>query len=206
MFRSSGTVSEQKSKTVSMSWMGDTENEVEDWLSRSAIGKLKEFSSLIQVNKNLEDRGINFSSSYMGGKNVVWTFESCYDRVGFINNGFLWRNCFASMIEWKESWSNSTKLKWIDIYGVPLICWCKDFFKKVGGLVGETMWIEEETLNKKRLDKGRILILAPFDKTIPSEILVKAGHGAFPIRLEESSMPVSSEWLSQTLYAILVDL
>ncbi|KAK0596822.1 hypothetical protein LWI29_019359 [Acer saccharum] len=34
---------------------------------------------------------------------------------------------------------------------------------------------------------------------IPSEILVKTGNGLFPIRIEESSSSVSSEWLSKTL-------
>ncbi|KAK1591760.1 hypothetical protein Q3G72_013164 [Acer saccharum] len=69
-----------------MSWTGDSEIELEDWLSCNAIGKLKDFTSVFQVNKNLEDKGLGFSSSYMGGKNVVWTFDSTYDRDGFINN------------------------------------------------------------------------------------------------------------------------
>ncbi|KAI9160762.1 hypothetical protein LWI28_011263 [Acer negundo] len=103
------------------------------------------------------------------------------------------------MHEWKESWLTLTKLKWLEVYGVPPTCWCKAFFKKISGLVGETMWVDEETLNKTRLDIGRILILAPLDKIIPSEVLVKTGQRAFPIRVEESTLPVSSEWLSNTL-------
>ncbi|KAK1584212.1 hypothetical protein Q3G72_030839 [Acer saccharum] len=38
-----------------------------------------------------------------------------------------------------------------------------------------------------------------FAEIIPSEILVKTGNGLFPIRIEESSSSVSSEWLSKTL-------
>jgi hypothetical protein len=69
----------------------------------------------------------------------------------------------------------------------------------LGGLIGETIWIEEETVNKSRLDKERILILVTMDKVIPSEIQVKFGNGSFPVRVEESSIPISNEWLTLTL-------
>ncbi|KAK4858327.1 hypothetical protein QYF36_014648 [Acer negundo] len=61
-------ISEQRGWTgeILRSEAGDKESEVEEWLSRSAIGKLKEFASVDQVNRNLEDKGIEFSSSYMG--------------------------------------------------------------------------------------------------------------------------------------------
>ncbi|KAK1581158.1 hypothetical protein Q3G72_003675 [Acer saccharum] len=162
-------------------------------------GKLKVFDCFDQVNRNLEDRGIEFSSSYMGGNYIAWTFGSNYDRDGFINNGFLWRNCFSSMMEWKEGWMNDSKLIWVDIYGVPLSCWCKSFFNSLGGIIGVTMWIEEETVYKSRLDRGRILLLLALDKVVPPEILVKSGNRDFRVRLEESSIPVSSDWLSRRL-------
>ncbi|KAK1584691.1 hypothetical protein Q3G72_035284 [Acer saccharum] len=111
--------------TQSLYWKGDKETEVEDWLSCIAIGKLKVFDCIDHVNRNLEVRGIDFSSSYMGGNYIAWTFGSNYDRDGFIDNGFLWRNCFSSMMEWKENWANDSKLIWVDIYGVPLSCWYK---------------------------------------------------------------------------------
>ncbi|KAK4847020.1 hypothetical protein QYF36_024408 [Acer negundo] len=134
---------------------------LQKWLGRTR--KLKDFTNVFQVNKQLEERGIEFSSTYLGGKDIVWTFESSYDRDGFINNGFLWRNCFISMHEWRESWLNTIKLKWIEVYRVPLLCWCKAFFKKLGGL------------------------------------MVKSRQWTFPIRLEESTLPIFNEWLQQTL-------
>jgi hypothetical protein len=94
-----GGEGDRNRKALSMAWVRDKEIEVEDWLSRSAIRKLKEFGSIDQVSRNLEVRGVEFSFSYMGGKCIVWTFGSTYDRVGFINNGFFWRNCFSTMME-----------------------------------------------------------------------------------------------------------
>ncbi|KAK1583655.1 hypothetical protein Q3G72_025894 [Acer saccharum] len=194
-----GRTDVQIRRTHRLNWSGDKEIEVEDWLSCIAIGKLKVFDCFDQVNRNLEDRGIEFTSSYMGGNFIAWTFGSNYDRDGFINNGFLWRNCFSSMMEWKEGWMNDSKLIWVDIYGVPLSCWCKSFFTSLGGIVGVTMWIDEETVHKSRLDRGRILLLLALDKVVPPEILVKSGNRDFRVRLEESLIPVSSDWLSRRL-------
>ncbi|KAK3229124.1 hypothetical protein Dsin_001005 [Dipteronia sinensis] len=43
----------------------------EDWLSRSALGVLNEFSNVGQVNQKLEARGFVFSSSFLGEKSIV---------------------------------------------------------------------------------------------------------------------------------------
>ncbi|KAK4849070.1 hypothetical protein QYF36_020487 [Acer negundo] len=108
-----GPEGEQNRSSLILSWAGDKEVEVEDWLSRAAIGKLKEFDSIDQL----------------------------------------------------------------------------------GGLIGETMCIEDKTTYKTKLGKGIILILASPDKVIPSEIQVKIDNDSITVRLEESQTPVSSEWL-----------
>ncbi|KAK1586245.1 hypothetical protein Q3G72_000507 [Acer saccharum] len=61
------------------------------------------------------------------------------------------------------------------------------------------MWVEEVTVKTICLEKGRILILAPADKKIFEVVQVKVDYRVFPVRLEESSMQVSSEWLIQIL-------
>ncbi|KAI9180719.1 hypothetical protein LWI28_007512 [Acer negundo] len=43
-----GPEGEQNRSSLILSWAGDKEVEVEDWLSRAAIGKLKEFDSIDQ--------------------------------------------------------------------------------------------------------------------------------------------------------------
>ena len=63
---------QEKSSRV-MSW--SRSNETEDWLSRSVVGELKTFSNVDSVNQKLEARGFVFSSSFLGGKRIVWTFE-----------------------------------------------------------------------------------------------------------------------------------
>ncbi|KAK1568644.1 hypothetical protein Q3G72_027057 [Acer saccharum] len=180
-----------------MSWFGS--NKEEEWLMRSAVGELKEFYNLELVTKMLESRGFIFSSVYLGGKSIMWTFEMICERDGVIMNGLFWRECFSSMSGWKHSTSGLLRLKWVDVYGVPMDCWCHDFFRKLGGQVGETVWVEEDTRRRARLDKGRIMILAPMDSTISSVSKVKGKQGIFTVRMEEDPAQVSMDWVNQFL-------
>ncbi|KAK1591628.1 hypothetical protein Q3G72_010629 [Acer saccharum] len=88
---------------------------------------------------------------------------------------------------------------WIEVYGVPSDCWCKDFFKKLGGQVGELVCVDDDTDSRTRLDKARILILAPLDSKIPSEVTVKGGFREFKVRLKEDPQQVSIEWVNHFL-------
>ncbi|KAI9165470.1 hypothetical protein LWI28_014766 [Acer negundo] len=74
-----------------MTWKGTYE--VEEWLSRSVVGALKKFGSVEDVNQKLDDRGFVFSSTFLGGHNIVWTFQSQCEKDGFINNRLLWKEC-----------------------------------------------------------------------------------------------------------------
>ncbi|KAK3231824.1 hypothetical protein Dsin_003705 [Dipteronia sinensis] len=143
----------QHSFTKSMFWYRSSEDEA--WLSKSAIGWLKDFGSFEPVNMKLESRGCAFSTAYLGGKGTVWTFDSEWDRDGFINNEFLWRDYFVSMSNWNEEFALSTSLKWIDVYGVPLNCWSISFFKELGNHVGELVWIDEDTRSRCRASNKR---------------------------------------------------
>ncbi|KAK4855850.1 hypothetical protein QYF36_011657 [Acer negundo] len=89
-----------------------------------------------------------------------------------------------------------SRLIWVDVYGVLIDYWCKDFFKRLRGQLGETVWVNEDIIRKTIIDIGRILILVPFDEKISSEINVKGIHGVFSVRLEEATLQVSTDWLN----------
>ncbi|KAK1583363.1 hypothetical protein Q3G72_023028 [Acer saccharum] len=183
-------------RSITMSWTGTYE--VEEWLSRSAVGTLKNFGSVEDVNQKLDDRGFVFSSTFLGGNNIVWTFQSQCERDGFINNRFLWKERFFSMKVWSEQSQVQAlkKMSWVEVYGVPLNCWCKDFFHKVGDLMGEVLWIDKDTEFKRRLDVGKVLVLKQLGQVLESEVAVKDGSHVFPVKLVECPTTVSEEWIS----------
>ena len=105
------------------------------------------------------------------------------------------------MEAWKEQARipSLEKIRWVDIHGVPLSCWCNSFFKKLGGKVGEVIWIEEDTESKIRFDLGRILVIAPVDSNVSCEVKVNIGNHLFPVKLVEHQAPVTDRWVNKVL-------
>ncbi|TXG68977.1 hypothetical protein EZV62_003912 [Acer yangbiense] len=187
------------SREMVISWDGGYEEE--EWLAKSAVGVLKKFGSLEVVNQKLMDRGYTVSSTYIGGKHILWSFESSFDRDGFVSNSFFWRECFSSMKAWSKQPKipSMDKIRWIEAYGVPLNYWSNTFFQKLGGKVGEVVWIEDTTEFKKRMDCGRFMVLAPLEAQFPCEIQVKMGKSSFPVKLVEQQGSVTAEWIHEVL-------
>ncbi|KAK1584135.1 hypothetical protein Q3G72_030116 [Acer saccharum] len=197
--RAANPIKVEANRGMVMSWYGSDEEE--EWLAKSAVGALKEFGSLDAVNQKLEDRGFIFSSTYIGGKHVLWSFESSFERDGFVSNSFFRRESFSSM----KSWSDQTnipsldKIRWIEAYGVPLNCWSKAFFQKLGGIVGEVVWIEDKTELKQRLDCGRFMVLAPLEAQVSCEVQVNIGKKSVPVKLVEHQGLTTVEWVNKLL-------
>ena len=100
----------------------------------------------------------------------------------------IWVNVYGVPLEcWCKSFFSApmSKLKWFDVYGVPLSCWCKEFFKKLGGLVGEMVMLEDDTECKRRFDRGRFLAIVPLQSQVDSLVSVKIGNRSFKVRLKE---------------------
>ncbi|KAK2652578.1 hypothetical protein Ddye_012434 [Dipteronia dyeriana] len=61
-------------------------------------------------------------------------------------------------------------MSWVEFRGIPLNVWCEEFFLKLGWAVGEPLMIEEETLNREILSRGRVLILIPYGMNCPGYV------------------------------------
>ncbi|KAK3206426.1 hypothetical protein Dsin_020472 [Dipteronia sinensis] len=122
------------------------------WLDRCAVGVLKTFSSVDRVNKRLRDRGFSFTSKYLGGKLMLWSFETEHESEGFVRSNFFWEDTFISMEKGYSSLAYRTRLVWANIRGTPMSHCNETFFKKIGDLLGEFLLIEDDTAQRRRLD------------------------------------------------------
>ncbi|KAI9160553.1 hypothetical protein LWI28_009318 [Acer negundo] len=155
-------------KTISMSWFNNTSEY--SWLDSYAIGVLKVFSSVSSVNNQLMGKGFSFFSSYLGDKSILWRLKLESDKESFINNRFYWDDCFLTMAGWSSSMSPSSRLAWINCVGTPLSCWSLPFFNKVGWILGEPLFLEEDTILRRRFDRGKLMVLIPHDRPCPGMI------------------------------------
>ncbi|KAK0580968.1 hypothetical protein LWI29_008247 [Acer saccharum] len=141
---------------VTMSWT--KKKDEREWLTNCAVGTLKTFKNFGSVRDRLKSRGFSFSASYLGDNHILWCFETQIDRDGFLANRFFWEDCFRSMKRWNVSHIPKSKLVWIECNEVPLFCWNSNFFLKLGGMIGEPLLVEEDTVMKRKLDKGRVMV------------------------------------------------
>ncbi|KAK2664234.1 hypothetical protein Ddye_002808 [Dipteronia dyeriana] len=79
------------------------------------------------------------------------------------------------MERWSREVTPQSKLVWLEVLGVPLSCWSSTFLKKVGSVIGETVMVDESTTQRRRLDKGMVLVLSPLGQKCPEMIEVFEG-------------------------------
>jgi hypothetical protein len=177
----------------------EEESSEDSWLKYCAVGVLKTFADVYPLIKGLLDLQIKSSSFYMGDKNILWIFNSITERDDFIRRRCLWEGFFSSMGNWNPAVTPQSRLVWVEFRGVPLNCWCDEFFHRLGWAVGEPLLIEEETQNKEVLTIGRVLVLIPFRSKCPETIKVMTGRNSFPISVWEDPAPVKPAWISWRL-------
>ncbi|KAK1578672.1 hypothetical protein Q3G72_032227 [Acer saccharum] len=98
----------------------------------------------------------------------------------------LW--CFDSEVD-KEGFINN-RFFWDDR---------SEFFVKLGWVIGEPLLVDEDTISRKRLDKGRILVLVQQQEMVSSYVKVDVGRGSFSITVKEEETQVCSKWIEQFL-------
>ncbi|KAK1577399.1 hypothetical protein Q3G72_021458 [Acer saccharum] len=189
---------EDKPQDKVMSW--NEKGSSEEWLNRCAVGIMKEFASTTSVNQRLGSRGFSFTSSYVGEKSILWCFKSVKERDDFMRNRSLCDDVFSSMSRWSNAIVPKSRLVWINCIGVPLSAWSLPFFMQLRKNIGNPLLVEDDTLSRKRLDRGKFLVLIPVDKSGPWKIRVVTGEASsFMVRLKEDSSPVDFRWLAGVL-------
>ncbi|KAK1560187.1 hypothetical protein Q3G72_023350 [Acer saccharum] len=191
-------------KELSMFW--NSHQREECWLRRCAMGTLKSFSNVECVNERLISRGFHFTSHFMGSKRVLWVFESEIDKEGFINNRFFWDDRFVSMKNWSDSSDSNTRMVWINCTGIPLCYWSSDFFVKLGWVIREPLLVDEETLCRRRLDMGRILILVKQEEVVSAKVKVEVGKGSFSVVVKKEDKKIDGQWIEQYLGLRKIDI
>ncbi|GMI89043.1 hypothetical protein HRI_002573600 [Hibiscus trionum] len=72
----------------------------------------------------------------------------------------------------------------IQLLGVPLYCWHKDFFSSLGNRLGIFISVSEGTMKKEQLDKATITIRAVNSFNFPRKITLKSMGFSYCVRLK----------------------
>ncbi|KAK4838313.1 hypothetical protein QYF36_012790 [Acer negundo] len=70
---------------------------------------------------------------------------------------------------------------------------------EAGRVIGELLMVEENTLDRKNLIMGRVLVLTPARKCCPEEIRVVNSRMMVSLEVEMDTVPVTVSWVEETL-------
>ncbi|KAK0607747.1 hypothetical protein LWI29_019875 [Acer saccharum] len=187
----------EKENIKSMFWDYSLNDQV--WLKKCAIGILKGFKDVSRVNHRLESLGCMFSSLYLGDKSILWVFDSEVSKERFIREKHLWEDYFSMMGRWFDNLVPQSRLAWVNVWGTPISCWSPEFFMKLGWQIGEPLLVDNLTLNKVQLDRGRILVLVPQQTQEIIRIKIHGGQMPCMVKLEVDANPIDMGWLENFL-------
>ncbi|KAI9180574.1 hypothetical protein LWI28_006179 [Acer negundo] len=88
---------------------------------------------------------------------------------------------------------------WIYIPGIPLKHWNKRFLKKVGNRLGDFLFIEKDTILKRRMDRGKLLISLNDGRRCPNRLKVVDGKKSFVLTIEKDVTSMNFDWLGELL-------
>ncbi|KAK1565721.1 hypothetical protein Q3G72_033291 [Acer saccharum] len=89
--------------------------------------------------------------------------------------------------------------------GTKSVLWCfeseidKEGSLITGWVIGEPLLVDEDTALRKRLDKGRILVLVSQEEIVSAKVRVEVGKGSFLVRVKEESVEVDGQWIEKYL-------
>ncbi|CAL5340797.1 unnamed protein product [Camellia sinensis] len=154
------------------------------WLYDSFIVKLKSFYSFSNFQKAVMEKGPAEILVRRGGRMAVVSFKSSDDMK---ENAPILKDCFNEWCESVSEWKRYGHIEqergvWLSCYGVPLNLWSSDTFKKIGGLWGEVIRLDEETINQLSFKCGRIKIVTSCMGYINSVVQVRCSGRNYPVR------------------------
>ncbi|KAL8540253.1 hypothetical protein ACS0TY_001731 [Phlomoides rotata] len=105
-----------------------------------------------------------------------------------------------SIEPWSEDVVDNNRFIWTNWFGVPMHVWNSKFFKLVSCTFGKLIRVDEDTLQRRKLQMARILIRTPYDELPRTPIAVSIDGKIFHVRVREEvedMEEVFDDWSSE---------
>ena len=94
---------------------------------------------------------------------------------------------FHTLEKWSPTMKSGFRLVWVLCWGVPFHAWDMENIKKIVGVVGEVVDIDDDVADLQRLDRARVLIKTPWHPTINHKVLVSINEVEYIINIVEET-------------------
>ncbi|GJT19889.1 RNA-directed DNA polymerase, eukaryota, reverse transcriptase zinc-binding domain protein [Tanacetum coccineum] len=151
--------------------------------SLSLVGKVKEFSSLSNLEIVLASEGFdNVTIKYMGGFWVLIEFHSILAKDNFKSHVGV-GTWFSTLQQASCSFKLDGRVAWVDIKGVPLKVWTNNTFTKIISKWGELVYEEEN--DDSCLHRKRVCINTTLEENIFESFKIIAQGKVYWVRAKE---------------------
>ncbi|XP_057432775.1 uncharacterized protein LOC130725575 [Lotus japonicus] len=144
------------------------EDEVDDWLKKSWVGKLKNIEMAQNIQETLLVGGFHsIRARYLGDDLVLLSGDPgvSWDEISKGTEDWLC-NLFESITPWSPSLTLKSRLVWVQCYGIPLHPWKKKSFEQLFSPIGKVIELDVSTSELTRLGFARLKICTTKLETI----------------------------------------
>ncbi|XP_050217654.1 uncharacterized protein LOC126668506 [Mercurialis annua] len=154
----------------------------------SVIAGVSSLPNLLHACSYLRKRGITFlSSSFLGGKFILFNFNSSIEKDNFLKIDFS--DFFESVIPWNSDFITHERYVWVKILGVPMAVWDEDIFCRIGNQLGSFITVHPFVNSMERMDAAYVLISTGYDR-MDANLIIKVGEIMHEIFILETDSPV----------------
>ncbi|GJT61774.1 RNA-directed DNA polymerase, eukaryota [Tanacetum coccineum] len=151
---------------------------VERDLSKHAMGKVKDFTSIPNLYTILKDEGFSdVKLTYLGGTWVLFEFTKTDTKENMMSHTGV-NSWFHVIQDARIDFVSEERIVWVDIEGIPLSAWSRETFDRIGKKWGETLDLEDNadtSFGRKRLcvkTKHPVSILETFKIVVKGRVFM----------------------------------
>ncbi|XP_058726669.1 uncharacterized protein LOC131598038 [Vicia villosa] len=157
--------------------------------SKAYMGRVKTPGSAYNIQTHFDMEGMfAVKVSPMGGNMCLLE-----DREpGFIEDMIgegesWWKDWFEDIRRWKDADRDESRVVWLRVFGIPPLVWNSEFFRALGGSLGEFIRIDEHTASGECFDVARVMVRVKLFAAVPDSLKVIIDDIPFSLLLKEDS-------------------
>lgn len=161
------------------------------WCDGTWMGKLKKMTEV----ETLEDRlawelGYNVGTKFLGDDMVLLPGLSD-DKARLLIQSETERgdSLFYELKKWSPSSRPNNRVVWLQLWGFPIQVWEMKNFRRAVADIRDVIESDDDTEDRRRLDRARLLVRTPLPPSIRSEIIVRVGELEYNVWIVEEVGP-----------------
>ena len=148
------------------------------WCNGAWVGKLKTPMAMESMEDRISwDFGYNVRTKFLGDDMVLLTGLSNDTAQQIISSKMDGgKSIFYSLEKWRPGLKPNNRVIWIQLWGFPIEVWNTDNMRKLVACIGDVIEPDDDTEDRRRLDRARLLVRTPLPPTITKLVTVRLGN------------------------------